>query len=336
MPVCLGGRWLRFPQQVGGEWPTASSLPVYPGGAEFNVAAALAQWGMPVAYCTALPQNFLSEQLVGYLNKKSIDTSAVVYGGERMGTYYLQQGKDVKHSGIAYDRAGSSFSQLKPGMIDWDQVLEGKSWFHLSAVAASLTQNAADTCQEAVEAASAKGIRVSLDLNHRSRLWQYGKRPVDVMPQLAAHCNLVMGNIWAANTMLGIPLNEGLISHDVRESYHQHAEQTSAEIQKQFPKVSIVANTFRFDTDEGLNYYTTLFQQGNLYASAGYTATEVIDRVGSGDCFMAGLIYGIQNGHSAEETLEFATAAAFGKLFVKGDITDQTVESIRSKINKHA
>src|SRR5690606_20683682 len=136
---------------------------------------------------------------------KNIDTSAIHYSGSRVGLYYLQQGTDVKNSGVIFDRAGSSFAQLKKGMINWDEVFEGITWFHFSAIAAALSQSAAEVCEEALQAASSKGITISVDLNYRNKLWQYGKQPIEVMPGLVKYCNLVMGNLWAANVMLGIP-----------------------------------------------------------------------------------------------------------------------------------
>ena len=329
--LCFGELLLRLSPSSGGDWLQANAVPAFVGGAEANVATALALWDQPVGYCTALPDNFLSKQLAGYLKKKYIDTAAIHYSGNRVGLYYLQQGTDVKNSGVIFDRAGSSFAQLQKGMIDWDKVLEGIGWFHFSAIAASLTASAAAVCEEVLMAASAKGITISVDLNYRNKLWQYGKQPHEIMPGLVKYCDLVMGNIWAANVMLGIPLHESLINQQEKKAYLQQASETSGTIQQQFPKVKTVANTFRFDRDEGIQYYTTLFQ-GQLFVSAEYTASKVLDKVGSGDCFMAGLIYGLNNDHDPQQTLNFATAAAYNKLFIKGDTTDQSVSQVTATI----
>jgi 2-dehydro-3-deoxygluconokinase len=327
--LCFGELLIRL--SPGDDWWRSDNMPAFVGGAEANVATALALWGQPAGYCTALPDNFLSKQLSAYLSQKNIDTSSVHYSGNRVGLYYLQQGTDAKHSGVVYDRANSSFAELKKGMIDWDKALEGISWFHLSAIAASLTQSAADVCEEALQAAEAKGITVSLDLNYRNKLWQYGKQPAEIIPKLAKYCDLIMGNLWAANTMLGIPLNDEWIANDSMDTYLQHALQTSEEIRKRFPKVKAVANTFRFDKGTGIQYYTALVKE-KLYVSEEYKADKVIDKVGSGDCFMAGLIYGHCNNFSDQEILDFATAAAFNKLFIKGDTTPQTTEVIKASI----
>jgi len=332
--LCFGELLLRLSPSQGGDWLQQNSLPAFVGGAEANVATALALWKQSSHYCTALPDNFLSKQLVDYLQQKNIGTSAIHYSGERIGIYYLQQGTDVKNAGVVFDRAGSSFAKLQRGMIDWDKALDGITWFHFSAIAASLSLSAAEVCEEALQACQQKGISVSLDLNYRNKLWQYGKQPKEIMPNLAQYCDLVMGNIWAANNMLDIPLNEQRIAQNSKDAYLEHAMQTSQDIQKNFPRVKIVANTFRFDRDAGIQYYTALYKE-QPYVSAEYTATETKDKVGSGDCFMAGLIYGSCNNFTPQETLDFATAAAFNKLFIKGDTTDQTVESIQATIKKH-
>ena len=332
--LCFGELLLRLSPSQGGDWLQKNSLPAFVGGAEANVATALALWGESSNYCTALPDNFLSKQLVDYLHQKNIGTSAIHYIGDRVGIYYLQQGADVKNSGVVFDRAGSSFAKLQKGMIDWDKAFDGINWFHFSAIAASLSLSAAEVCEEALQAAQQKGVTVSLDLNYRNKLWQYGKQPKDIMPNLVQYCDLVMGNIWAANTMLDIPLNDQWIAQDSKDAYLEQAMQTSQAIQKNFPRVTTVANTFRFDRDAGIQYYTALFKE-QLYVSAEYSAIQVTDKVGSGDCFMAGLIYGSCNNFSAQQTLDFATAAAFNKLFIKGDTTDQTAETIQASIKKH-
>lgn len=332
--LCFGELLLRLSPSAEGDWLQKNILPAFVGGAEANVATALALWDQQVGYCTALPDNFLSKQLSDYLQKKNIDTSSIHYSGNRVGVYYLQQGTDVKNTGVVFDRAGSSFSQLQKGMIDWDKIFNGITWFHLSAIAASLTMSAAEVCEEALQAASSKGITISLDLNYRNKLWQYGKQPIDIMPQLAAYCDVVMGNLWSANVMLGIPLDDSFIKTNSKKTYLEQAVNTSKAIQERFPKVKTVANTFRFDRNEGIQYYTALYN-GELFVSAEYSSDKVLDKVGSGDCFMAGLIYGMSNGHTPQQTLDFATAAAYNKLFIKGDTTDQTANDIKSTI-KHA
>jgi 2-dehydro-3-deoxygluconokinase len=327
--LSFGELLIRISPDADGKWLDNNSLPFYIGGAELNVASALALWGVPTRYFTALPDNGLSDQVVKYLQKWHIDTSAIHFGGDRIGIYYLTQGQDLKNSGVIYDRANSSFATLQTGIIDWDKVLDGVSWFHFSAICPAIGQNVADVCLEAITAATQKNITVSVDLNYRSKLWKYGKTPLEIMPQLVQHCDLVMGNLWAAEMMLGIDVIADIHQTGEKKVYLREALKSSQAIMKQFDNCKAVANTFRFDATNDVTYYTTLYTDGQLHHSAEYETNGVADKSGSGDCFMAGLIYGFQNSMSAAETLKFATAAAFGKLFVKGDATSQTVAEIR-------
>ena len=327
--LSFGELLLRLCPDAEGDWLNNNQIPFYIGGAELNVANALALWGVPVKYFTALPANGLSAQIIAYLDKKGINTSTIHYGDGRIGLYFLTTGQDLKHNALIYDRAGSAFANLKTGVIDWDKVLQDVSWFHFSAICPALNQNVADLCEEVLEAASKKNITISVDMNYRSKLWQYGKSPLQVMPGLVKYCHLVMGNIWAAETMLGINVIPDIHKSGQKSIYLKEALKTSQKIMEQFPKCKAVANTFRFDATNDIKYYTTLYIDNQLYNSGEYETGHVIDKVGSGDCFMAGLIYGFYNQHEVDEILEFATAAAFEKLFIKGDATTKTVAEIK-------
>jgi 2-dehydro-3-deoxygluconokinase len=271
--------------------------------------------------------------VVQSLQQSNIDTSSILYGGQRIGIYYLPQGLDVKNAGVIYDRAGSSFATLKKGTIDWDSLLEGVSWFHVSAICPALNADAADVCEEVLQVCNKKGITVSIDLNYRAKLWQYGVPVHEVMMRLAPYCDIIMGNIWAAQTMLQIPVQADITEIDKKEVYLQQALKTSQTIIQQYPRCRAVANTFRFD-HSGIVYYTTLYTNNQLHVAAEYTTNAVLDKVGSGDCYMAGLIYGFYNGQQPQEIVEFATAAAFQKLFIKGDATNKTVSDIQATIKK--
>ncbi|MDX5417831.1 MAG: sugar kinase [Hymenobacteraceae bacterium] len=334
--LSFGELLLRICPDEGGQWLQENNLPFYVGGAEANVATALALWGIPSAYLTALPDNFVAEQLVSYLNSCQVQTDSIVYQGNRVGLYYLPKGKDLKNAGVIYDRAGSAYADLKLGTIDWEKVFEGVSWFHFSAICPAINQAVADVCEEGLKVAVQKNITISLDLNYRAKLWQYGKDPVEVMPALAQYCDLIMGNIWAANKMLGIPLDEALIANLDKAALQEHAELTSKAILEKFPNCRTVANTFRFDYQQGIRYFTTLFEAGTLYTSHEYQVEQILDKVGSGDCFMAGLIYGLYHQLPPTETLEFATAAAFKKLFIPSDATTSTVAEINDTILAYA
>ena len=319
---------LRICPDADGGWLKDNTLPFYVGGAECNVATALALWGTPSAYFTAVPENLMSRQLTAYLEQKGIDTSRILYQGERLGVYYLPKGKDLKNAGVIYDRAHSSFAGIQPDSIHWDEALENIDWLHFSAISPALNSNAAIICSELLQAASKKNITISVDLNYRAKLWQYGAEPTDIMPALVQHCDLVMGNLWAAEKMLGIPVDASLTTGN-KADYLEHARISSEKIMKTFPRVKHVAKTFRFDHGEkGIRYYTSLYTNKTLYHSTEYSSESILDKVGSGDCFMAGLIHGFKKGSPPQDLLEFATAAAYQKLFIPSDATDQRAADI--------
>jgi 2-dehydro-3-deoxygluconokinase len=330
--LSFGELLLRICPDANGEWLNENRLPFYVGGAELNVATALSLWGLPSAYFTALPDNGMSAQLITFLQQKGIDTSPIVHSGVRIGLYYLTQGQDLKHNALIYDRAHSSFSALQTGTIDWDKVLDDVSWFHFSAICPAISQNVADVCKEVLEAASKKNITISVDMNYRAKLWQYGKSPIEVMPGLVKYCHVIMGNVWAAEKMLGIPVIPDIHESGQKSIYLRESLKTSETIMKSYPECVAVANTFRFDATNDITYYTSLFTKGQFYASNQYDTSKVTDKVGSGDCFMAGLIYGFYNNLDPQQTLEFATAAAFEKLFINGDSTTKTVAEIENSI----
>jgi len=332
--LSFGEILLRICPDMDGVWLNENKLPFYVGGAELNVATALALWNVPSAYLSAVPDNSVTREIIDYLNVRNIDTTPMVYHGERLGLYYLPKGKDLKNAGVIYDRANSAYADLKVGQINWDDVFEDVAWFHFSAICPAINQNIADVCLEALKAASAKNITISLDLNYRAKLWKYGKEPIDILPELAQYCTLIMGNVWAANKMLGAALHEDLIPTEgyAKETLLQQATDTSKEILSLFPACKAVANTFRFDHGKGIRYYTAIYTDNELTVSEEYVSEEILDKVGSGDCFMAGLIYGFYNQLPAKEMLNFATAAAYDKLYIPSDATTSTVADIEKRI----
>lgn len=325
---CFGELLLRMSPELNGKWIEDASIPFYIGGAELNVATALANWDVPVKYCTAVPNNYLSEEICASLNKKKIDTSAILFQGDRIGMYFLPQGADLKNAGVIYDRAGSSFWDLRPGMIDWDHVLADCTWFHWSAISPALNANTAALCAEAVKAARKKGLTISVDLNYRSKLWQYGVAPKEIMLPLLADCDVVMGNMWAVESLLGIPSPIKDSNGKSVEELIVAAEINIASLQDVFKNIKHIAYTFRLAE----NYFGVLHQDKTTTVSNIYKINEVVDKVGSGDCFMAALIYGLLSELPSNDIINRSAVAAIGKMQEKGDATKQTMSAIESKM----
>ncbi|MFM1794602.1 MAG: hypothetical protein RL642_987 [Bacteroidota bacterium] len=325
---CFGELLLRMSPELNGKWINDAAIPFYIGGAELNVATALANWSVPAKYCTVLPNNYLSQEICASLSAKHIDTSAVLFQGNRIGLYFLPQGADLKHASVIYDRAGSSFWDLQPGTINWDEVLTDCTWFHWSAISPSLNKNTAAVCAEAVKAARKKGLTISVDLNYRSKLWQYGVQPKEVMLPLLAECDVVMGNMWSVESLLGIALPLSESSGKSVEELKAAAEISIASLKNLFPNIKHIAYTFRLLE----NYFGVLHQENTTTVSNIYEIKDVIDKVGSGDCFMAAVIYGLSQGLENQDIINRAAVAAIGKLHEKGDATKQTMSDIEQKI----
>jgi 2-dehydro-3-deoxygluconokinase len=293
---------------------------LYPGGSEANVAASLAQFGKKVSYVTVAPNNALAETTLKHLSDISVDTRKVMTQGDRLGLYFLLSANGLSNGEVVYDRRYSSFSFLKPGMINWDELLNDHTWFHWSALTPALNADLALVMLEALEAASRKGMKISVDLNYRNKLWDYGKQPIEVMPALVQYCHVIMGNIWAADKMLGAGLDPALDRETPASIYYQQAMTSAQNIFNTYPNCEHVANTFRFmDNPKHNLFYGTYHTKTANYMSEIKETNEVVDRIGSGDAFMAGLILAIANNDDGQLVVDKATASGFQKLFTKGD-----------------
>jgi 2-dehydro-3-deoxygluconokinase len=328
---CFGELLLRFSPALQGKWIETQSMPVHVGGAELNVAKALATWKVPVSYSTSLPDHYLSKEIMDSLEQENIKTSGILLQGNRIGTYTLPMGADLKNAGVIYDRAYSSFADLKVGMLDWNKMLEGYDWFHFSAISPALNQNIVDVCEEGLQVAQQLGLKISVDLNYRAKLWQYGKKPNEIMPALCQYADVIMGNVWSAHQLLGTALDPALNGVCEKDFYIAAAKKEAEEIFATYPKCEYVANTYRFSEGDVIDYYATLTTKKEHVVSNAYHTDIVVDKVGSGDCFMAGLIYSDVHNMSAQEQINFAASAAFGKLQEVGDSTKQSVEQIQSR-----
>lgn len=319
----FGELLLRVSTKTGNFINSHDGIAIYAGGSEANVASSLACMGTPVSYISRVPDNQLTHQTLSSLTERGVDISRCSFGGDRMGLYFLLSANGLSKGEVVYDRKYSSFSLLKVGTIDWDRLLEGHSWFHWTALTPALNEDTAAVCREALEVARQKGLTISVDLNYRNKLWNYGKSPLAVMPELVAYCDVIMGNIWAAHTMLGIAVDQNLTRETTKEEYFEHANKSASEIFKQYPACKHLAYTFRFmdSPSHNLFYGTYHTAEGNFISETNET-NEVIDRIGSGDAFMGGLIHALTTKRSPQEVIAIATSAGFKKLFVQGDLGD--------------
>ncbi|MCF6242385.1 MAG: sugar kinase [Bacteroidales bacterium] len=305
----------------------ASEFEVSYGGGESNVAVSLSNYGIDVDFITRLPENDLGDAVVKTLRKYNVGTDKIIFGGERLGIYFLETGAVSRASKVIYDRMHSSISEIETGMIDWDNVFEDASWFHWTGITPAISQTAANVLNEAILIANKKGITVSTDLNYRKNLWKYGKTANEVMPDLVAGCDIILGNEEDAEKVLGIKL-EGV---DITGGHVEGAayESVSRQIMDKFPKVKKVVTTLRGSISASHNTWSGVLYDGNkLYTSPTYQITHIVDRVGGGDSFMGGLIYGLLTYKDDQKALNFAVAASCLKHTIKGDFNLVTVDEV--------
>lgn len=297
-----------------------NTISLFPGGSEANVSASLAQWNIPCSYFTVVPDNQLTKNALLRLSELGVDISKSILQGPRIGLYFLLSANGLSNGEVIYDRKYSSFSTVKPTSIDWEKLMDGYTWFHFTALTPALNEDMATVCLEAVQAAKRMKLKISVDLNYRSRLWDYGKQPIEVMPKLVQYCDVIMGNIWAANKMLGVSVDLSLNRQTSVDQYFESANASAAEIFSKFPNCAHVANTFRFmDNPKHNLFYGTYHNRKGNFISKVRETNKVIDRIGSGDAFMAGLIYSLVEDNNGQEIIEKATSAGYKKLFTQGD-----------------
>ncbi|MFO8000416.1 MAG: sugar kinase [Marinilabilia sp.] len=319
--VTFGEIMLRLSTPGYQRFTQASSFDVNYGGGEANVAASLANLGIESRFVTRLPENDIGRACRMEMNRYGIDTSYIQNGGERLGVYFLETGAVARPSKVIYDRAHSSFSEVKTNTFDWDAIFEDAGWFHWTGITPAVSQQAADVCHEAIKVANKKGITVSCDLNFRKNLWKYGKKASDVMPELVAGCDIVLGNEEDAWMVLGIqPKGVNIEGGQVNaEAYRSVSEQ----IMKQYPRVQKVITTLRGSVSASHNTWSGVLYDGkNLLTAPTYDITHIVDRVGGGDSFMAGLIYGLLTYEDDQKALNFATAASCLKHTIHGDFNE--------------
>ncbi len=326
--VTFGEIMLRLSTPGFQRFSQAKQLDVQFGGGEANVAVSLANYGIPVDFVTRLPQNDIGQACIMELKRFGVGTEQIIRGGERLGIYFLETGAVARASKVIYDRAFSSISTIEPGMINWDRVFEGAGWFHWTGITPAIAEGTARVCLEAIKAANKKGITVSTDLNYRKNLWKYGKKASEVMPELVAGCDIILGNEEDADKVFGIKPEGGDITggHVEAAAY----ESVCRQLMQQFPKAKKVIITLRGSINANHNSWSGVLWDGRkLLQAPVYDITHIVDRVGGGDSFMGGLIYGLLTyKEDNQKALNFAVAASCLKHTIPGDFNLVTVEEV--------
>lgn len=302
------------------------------GGGEANVAVSLANYGMEAEFVTRLPENDIAAACVKDLHKHGVKTDHIVYGGDRMGIYFLETGAVARASKVVYDRAHSAISEIMPGMIDWEHVLDGADWFHWTGITPAISQGAADVCLEAIQTANRLGIPVSCDLNYRKNLWKYGKKASEVMPDLVAGCDIILGNEEDAEKVFGIKPEGFDVTATAGEVNAAEFESVCTQLMQRFPRARKVIITLRGSINANHNTWGGVLYEGKqLFQSPRYDITHIVDRVGGGDSFMGGLIYGLLTyPQDDQQALNFAVAASCLKHTIYGDYNEVTVKEVEN------
>jgi 2-dehydro-3-deoxygluconokinase len=325
--VTLGEIMLRLKPPGFERFMQSPTLEATFGGSEANVAASLAIFGLDAAFVTALPINDIAEACIRHLRKFGIDTSCIVRRGDRIGVYFMEFGASHRPSRAIYDRANSAMASIPPDAFDWDTIFKGAAWLHVSGITPAISESAAQISLDAVRAAKERGLIVSCDYNYRAKLWNYGRTPPDVMGTLMPYVDIGIAGAEDCQLMLGIrPTDEGRENGDRHGYYQALTRQVLAE----YPNLKMQAITLR----EGFSanhhgWSACLYNGSDFLLSRRYDITEMVDRVGAGDAFSAGLIYGLHTGLPHEEALNFAVAASCLKHSTAGDANLATVSEIR-------
>lgn len=320
--VTLGEIMLRLSTPGFSRFTQARSFGVVYGGGEANVALSLAVFGIPAAHVTRFPDNDMGRAAVDYFRTHGVDMSHTAFGGDRLGIYFLEVGASVRPSKVVYDRAGSSFATIQPGHINWDAAFEGATWFHWTGITPAISQGAADVCLEAIKEARKRGITVSGDLNYRKNLWKYGKTAAEVMPELASGCDIVFASRGDMEEILG---------HEIDPNLSDRFIVAARELMTRFTNIKQVVNTKRTSISANHNTLSAMLWNGETLLKTGtLDMNPIVDRIGGGDAFAAGFIYGMIAYESPKRALEFALAASVLKHSIEGDANLATVAEVEA------
>jgi 2-dehydro-3-deoxygluconokinase len=302
------------------------------GGAEANVAVAASSFGLPAAFVTVLPENPIADAAIAELRRFGVDVSQIVRGKGRLGTYYLEAGANQRPSRIVYDREYSAISLAKPGDISWSRALAGAALFHISGITPAISASAAELAMESVRAARAAGLTVSCDLNYRKNLWKWGQPAREVMPQLVKSADVLIANEEDVQAALGIESDVDVRSGQLDRGQY---ETLTGKVLSTYPNLRAIAITLRESVSASHNGWSAcLLDRERFMLSRRYEITHIVDRVGAGDCFAAGLIYGMLTGLDAQQGLDFAVAASCLKHSIPGDFSRVMVAEVNALLRE--
>ncbi len=330
--VTLGEMMLRLKPAGFERFFQSPSLETTFGGGEGNVAISLATFGLDVAFVTALPQNPIAEACIRFVRGYGVDTSHIQRSGGRMGIYFLEGGANQRPSKVVYDRTHSAIATIKADSFDWDQIFDGAGWFHITGITPAISQTAAELSLAAVQAAQAKNITVSCDYNFRKKLWNYGKTAPEVMAELVKYVDVGIANEEDCQRSLGVSLEAGDWEQAVTSGELNTAryEALAKKMFGTFPNLKYQAITLRESFSASHNGWSACLYNGSqFFVSRRYDITHMVDRVGGGDSFAAGLIYGLHTGMEDEDALNFAVAASCLKHSILGDANLVTVDEVK-------
>lgn len=317
--VTFGEIMMRLSTPGFARFTQVDSFNVVYAGSEANVAVCLSCFGIPAAHVTRFPTNDLGKAATQTLDRFGVDTRYIVYGDDRIGVYFLENGAMQRASRIIYDRYESAFAHIQPSMIDWDNVFEGVSWFHYTGITPAISQGASDTCLAAVRKARELGITISGDINYRRNLWQYGKSAREVMPGLIEHTDVIIGGLTDFENCLGIS--------------DKDYQQACLKVAAANPQVKKITSTHRESVSSSHNRISAvLWTTSGFYQSKVYDLTHIVDRVGTGDAFMAGLIYGWLTDKDDQQTLEYGVSSCALKHSIEGDANLTSVSEVEALI----
>jgi len=315
--VTFGEVMMRLSPPGYSKFAQATSLELVYGGGEANVAISCAYLGMKASHVTRFPDNALGKAATQFLRQHWLSTEHVIYGDEMIGKYFLEKGAVHRSSEVIYERQGSAFSLIELKMVDWEEVLKDADWFHWTGITPAVSLGAAQCCLEAIKTANKLGIKVSGDINSRNNMWKYGKTMQEVMPELVKHCDIVITSSYGIHEMFGLGDPEGKFRFAAKD------------LMDAFPNIEKVVGKTRKSISASHQQI-----QGKVWNGETYTKTKtlnithVIDRVGTGDAFASGLIYGLLHYDDDIKALDFATAACALKHTVPGDVNMVSLENV--------